>query len=110
MSASVMALVMNKARYDSLPDDLKKVIDGNSGAKLAALAGEAFDRVEAQERQKYLDAGTAINVIPEAELQPWRDATGPVLDAWIRQTTDAGHDGRTMLDDARAMLAAAGAK
>ena len=105
-----MALVMNRAKYDSLPDDLKKVIDDNSGAKLAALAGEAFDRVEAEERQKYVTAGAAINVIPEAELQPWRDATQPVLDAWVKQTTDAGQDGQAMLDDAKAMLAAAGAK
>lgn len=110
MSTSVMALVMNRAKYDSLPDDLKKVIDDNSGAKLAALAGEAFDRVETEERQKYVTAGAAINVIPEAELQPWRDATQPVLDAWVKQTTDAGQDGQAMLDDAKAMLAAAGAK
>ena len=110
MSTSVMALVMNRGKYDSLPDDLKKMIDDNSGAKLAALAGEAFDRVEAEERQKYLDAGAAINVIPADQLQPRREATQPGLDAWVRQTTDAGHDGQAMLDDARAMLAAAGAK
>lgn len=110
MSTAVMALVMNKARYDSLPDDLKQVIDDNAGANLAVLAGEAFDRVEAAERQTYLDQGAAINVIPADQLQPWRDATQPVVDAWVKQTTDAGHDGQAMLDDARAMLTAAGAE
>ncbi|MDO5706942.1 MAG: TRAP transporter substrate-binding protein, partial [Paracoccus sp. (in: a-proteobacteria)] len=64
MSTAVMALVMNRAKYDALPDDLKKIIDDNTGAALATLAGEAFDRVEAEERQKFLDAGAQINVIP----------------------------------------------
>lgn len=109
MATSVMALVMNQAKYDSLPDDLKKVIDETSGAALAKLAGEAFDRVEASERQKYLDAGAQINVIPADQLQPWRDATQPVIDAWVKARNDAGQDGQAMLDDARAMLTAAGA-
>ena len=106
IAGSVMALVMNKAKYDSLPDDLKKVIDDNSGAALAAIAGPAFDNAEAVERQKYTDAGATITVIPEDQLAPWKDATQPVVDAWVEAMTDAGHDGQAMLDDARAMLAA----
>lgn len=109
MSTAVMALVMNQAKYDSLPDDLKKVIDDNSGATLATLAGEAFDRVEAEERQKFLDAGAQINVIPADQLKPWRTAVQPVVDAWVQSMTDKGLDGQAMLDDAKAMLAAAGA-
>jgi hypothetical protein len=38
---------MNKARYDNLPDDLKKIIDDNSGAALAAKAGELWNSFEA---------------------------------------------------------------
>ena len=109
IAGSVMALVMNKAKYDSLPDDLKKVIDDNSGAALAAIAGPAFDNAENVERQKFVDAGASITVIPEDQLQPWKDATQPVVDAWVKAMNDAGHDGQAMLDDARAMLAA-GAK
>ncbi|WBU64203.1 TRAP transporter substrate-binding protein [Paracoccus aerodenitrificans] len=104
---SVMALVMNKAKYEGLPGDLKKVIDDNSGAALAALAGEAFDNAEQAERQKYVDSGASITVIPEAELGPWYEASQPVIDAWVQSMNDAGHDGQAMLDDARGMLAAA---
>ena len=109
MSTAVMALVMNKAKYEGLPDDLKKVIDDNSGANLAKIAGPLYDKVEADERQKALDAGATINVIPADQLQPWRDAVQPVVDGWVKAMTDKGLDGQTMLDDARAMLAAAGA-
>ena len=79
------------------------------GAALAAIAGPAFDNAENVERQKFVDAGASITVIPEDQLQPWKDATQPVVDAWVKAMNDAGHDGQAMLDDARAMLAA-GAK
>jgi len=110
MSTAVMALVMNRAKYDALPDDLKKVIDDNSGAALAALAGEAFDRVEAEERQKYLDAGAQINVIPADQLGDWREAVQPVVDGWVKAMDGRGLDGQAILDDAQAMLAAAQAE
>jgi TRAP-type C4-dicarboxylate transport system substrate-binding protein len=107
MSTSVMALVMNRAKYDSLPDDLKTVIDENSGAALAALAGAAFDRAEAEERQKAIDAGGTVYTIPEADIAAWQEASQPVIDAWVASMDDAGLDGQAMLDDARAMLGAA---
>ena len=37
------ALMMNKASYEKLPADLKKVIDANSGIETAALFGRAMD-------------------------------------------------------------------
>ncbi|MAN57253.1 MAG: C4-dicarboxylate ABC transporter substrate-binding protein [Paracoccus sp.] len=107
LSTSVMALVMNKAKYDNLPDDLKKVIDDNSGAALAALAGEAFDKAEAAERQKAVDAGHNIVVIPEDRLGEWQQASQPVIDAWVKSM---GENGQAMLDDAKAMLAGARGK
>ncbi|MCA8881756.1 MAG: TRAP transporter substrate-binding protein [Rhodobacteraceae bacterium] len=107
MSTSVMALVMNKGKYDSLPDDLKKVIDDNSGAALAAMAGAAFDQAEAEERQKALDAGGTVTIVSEADLPAWKEASQPVIDAWVKSMDKAGLDGQAMLNDAEAMLQAA---
>ncbi|MDO5530197.1 MAG: C4-dicarboxylate ABC transporter substrate-binding protein, partial [Paracoccus sp. (in: a-proteobacteria)] len=108
IATAVMALVMNQAKYDSMPDDLREILDNNSGANLAPLAGEAFDRVEDEERAKYTDAGATIRVIPEDQLDGWREATQPVIDAWVSQMNDAGHDGQAMLDRARELLDAQG--
>ncbi|TPE53231.1 TRAP transporter substrate-binding protein [Amaricoccus solimangrovi] len=107
MSTSVMALVMNKAKYESLPDDLRKVIDDNSGTTLAPIAGAAFDRAEVEERRKALDAGGVVHIVPEADLAAWREATLPVIEDWVSSMNDAGLDGHAMLDDARAMMDAA---
>jgi len=38
---TTFVLAMNKAKYDSLPDDLKAIIDENSGAEFSAFAGRA---------------------------------------------------------------------
>jgi hypothetical protein len=37
---------MNQAKYDSMPDDLKKILDDNTGLEFSAFAGKtqaAFD-------------------------------------------------------------------
>ena len=110
ISTAVMALVMNKARYDALPEDLRAAIDASSGATMARLAAEGFDRSEAETRRAYLERGAQINVIPAGELETWRQATAPVIEAWVKAMDARGLDGQAMLDDARAMLARAGAK
>ncbi|WBU56662.1 TRAP transporter substrate-binding protein [Paracoccus sediminicola] len=104
MATSVFALVMNKAKYDGLPEDLKQVIDDNSGAALAPLAGKAFDAAEAEERQQAIDAGGTVHVIPEDQVAEWAEAGQPAIDAWVESMTEAGLDGQAMLDDARAMM------
>ncbi|WCR11182.1 TRAP transporter substrate-binding protein [Paracoccus stylophorae] len=104
LSTSVMALVMNQGAYDALPDDLKQVIDDNSGTALATLAGEAFDQAEEAERQKAVDAGNTITIIAQDDLDEWKTASQPVIDAWVQAMDDAGHDGQAMLEDARSML------
>ena len=46
LSTSIFTFLMNKAKYESLPPDLKKVIDDNSGANLVDLAIKTWDQVE----------------------------------------------------------------
>ncbi|MGR3590416.1 MAG: TRAP transporter substrate-binding protein [Limimaricola soesokkakensis] len=102
LSTSVMALVMNERVYENLPDDLRQVIDDNSGVNLAPLAGEAFDAAETAEREAAIAAGSNVVVIPEAELGEWKAATQPVIDEWIENT----ENGAEILDAARSMIAA----
>ena len=39
---AAIVLVMNKAKYDALPDDLRAILDAESGAKLSAFAAEVM--------------------------------------------------------------------
>jgi TRAP-type C4-dicarboxylate transport system substrate-binding protein len=94
---------MNKAKYESLPPDLKKVIDANSGLELSAEVGRAFRDGDATSR-KALPAGS-INVISKAEIESWKSAAQPVIDAWIKEVSGRGADGKALLDSARGLIA-----
>ena len=43
--------MMNQAKYDSLPGDLKKVIDNNSGAAFSQQIGKIWDNSQAAGRK-----------------------------------------------------------
>ena len=100
---SVFIFAMNKAKYDSLPPDLKKVIDNNSGLALSALAGKAFQ--EADIEGKKLVMGNTINVIPKAELEKWKKTGQPLFTAWVSDMNGKGKNGKQMLEGAQALIA-----
>lgn len=105
---SVFIFAMNKARYDSLPPELKKVIDANSGRSCSAQIGRTFLAADAEGKKTL--GRNAVNVIPKAELEGWRKAGQPVIDGWVAEVSARGADGRQLLDDARALIAKAGAE
>ena len=73
-----MVFVMNKAKYDSLPDDLKKVIDANSGAALSADIGRKWDEWDEIGHAAIVKRGTPIHVIDGADLAAWKKAVEPI--------------------------------
>jgi TRAP-type C4-dicarboxylate transport system substrate-binding protein len=101
----VFLFLMNKDKYDSLPADLKKVIDDNSGIPLALEVGEAWDKAEVPGRQAAKDLGDQFYVIDGAELERWKAGTQPVIDAWVAERNKAGDDGQALLDGARGLIA-----
>ena len=100
---STFIFAMNKARYESLPADLKKVIDNNSGQALSGMIGKAFLQADAE--GKKLTAKNTTNVIPKAELENWKKLGQPLTDAWVADMNAKGHNGKEMLDGARALIA-----
>ncbi|MEQ8584870.1 MAG: TRAP transporter substrate-binding protein [Thalassobaculaceae bacterium] len=97
---------MNKARYDALPDDLKKVIDDNSGIEAARLAGRAMDEVDKIGLAKAEGSGNTIVTLDAAETARWKEAAKPVVDNWIAEMDGKGMDGAALAQDARDMVAA----
>jgi TRAP-type C4-dicarboxylate transport system substrate-binding protein len=100
---STFILAMNKAKYESLPADLKKVIDNNSGQALSGMAGKAF--LQADGEGKKLTAKNTTNVIAKAELDKWKVLAQPLADGWVADMNSKGANGKQMLDTARALIA-----
>lgn len=100
---SVFILAMNKARYDSLPPALRRVIDANSGIELSARIGRVFAEAEAENRGRL--PADSINVIPDATIDQWERAAQPLIEAWKREVSARGGDGGALLEHARRLLA-----
>ena len=103
---AVFLLAMNKARYEGLPDDLKAVLDANSGAAFAATAAEATAAADAGPRQAAIDRGNAIVELSAEESAAWRAAAEPTVAAWVDQVSGEGIDGQALLEAARAAIGA----
>lgn len=101
---SVFLFAMNKDVYDGLPDDLRAVIDNNSGMALAQMAGQVWDEAEGPGRQAAVDAGNQFVVLSDAVVDEMGERTQGVIDDWVANTTAAGHDGAALLSRARELV------
>ncbi|HVY06952.1 MAG TPA: TRAP transporter substrate-binding protein [Burkholderiales bacterium] len=99
---SVFIIAMNKARYESLPPDLKKVIDANSGIALSGSIGKLFAEMEVINKKK---TGGVENVISNEEIEEWKKVVQPVTDGWIADATAKGADGKALIKSARDLIA-----
>ena len=104
VSTSTFVLAMNRTAYESLPADLKKVIDDNSGQAAASMAGTMWD-LQASSVADTVNRrdDPIVTLTPEAGA-PWSKATEPVIDAWLRQMKARKIDGEKLLASARSLF------
>ncbi|HYD30584.1 MAG TPA: TRAP transporter substrate-binding protein [Azospirillaceae bacterium] len=102
---AVFLFAMNRQRYEALPQDLRAIIDANSGADLARQVGRMWDEAEAQGRAAAVKAGHAFHRIEGEELARWQSAAEPVTTRWLSAMADKGIDGKALLDGIRAEMA-----
>ena len=97
--------VMNKARYEGLPDDLRAIIDANSGRETSAWVGRVMDEGDAPGIKAAEAAGNAIRKLAPEEVERWKAAAAPLAEAWIAEMNGQGYDGAAMVADAKALIA-----
>ncbi|ENO98120.1 MAG: TRAP transporter substrate-binding protein [Pseudoxanthomonas sp.] len=105
MTTATMIYVMNQKKYDSLPDDLKKVIDANSGREFSAWVAAQHVAADAVGRDMTIARGNKVYSIPADEMTRWEQAAKPVTAEWIKEVTASGADGQKLYDDAVALVA-----
>ncbi len=82
--AGVFVLAMNQAKYDSLPADLRQLIDETSGPATARRVGALYDQAEAASRT-YAVAQQVEIIKPDlADYQAFRNASATM----VTQTID----------------------
>ena len=88
-------VTMNKQVYNSLPDDLKKVIDNNSGQKWAQIAGVEFDNADVKGRAQAVKAGHNIVTIEGGVENPqWQPYLERAKEAYLSEVEAKGKPAR----------------
>src|SRR5260221_5316204 len=104
MSNSIFVIAMNPAKYDSLPPDLKKVIDDNSGLGWSKQIGKVFDGTTDPAKKLAVAAGGGFGHATPAEFERWKKATDGVDKDWFTEVAAKGGNGPALLEDARALI------
>ncbi|WP_010140796.1 TRAP transporter substrate-binding protein [Oceanicola sp. S124] len=102
---ATMFMGMNQAKYDALPDDLKAVIDNNSGLEFSGFAGEVMAQGDEIGRQLAVDAGNNIIELTPEQIAPWKAPAAEIEAEWIEEMNGRGLDGAAMVEEAKALIA-----
>ncbi len=90
-------VTMNKEKYNSLPPDIQKILDDNSGEAMAAITGKAMDNQDTKARKIVQDRGDFIYSLPKVELERWKKITVAVGDEWVQEMKTKGLPGQEVL-------------
>lgn len=101
---AAFVLAMNKQSYAGLPDDLKAILDANSGAELSAMFGRIQQEADIAARKIAQDRGNEFVTVEGDALNAWREAAQPVYNDWIAEMDSKGADGTALVEKARGLV------
>jgi TRAP-type C4-dicarboxylate transport system substrate-binding protein len=82
---TAMFVVMNKAKWNALPADVKKVIDDLSN-RWVLIHGQTWDLTDQEGRNFTKKLGNELISLSDAESAKWRNAVEPVIKAYASKT------------------------
>jgi len=104
--SAALVVTMNKDKYESLPDDLKKVIDDNSGKEMAAKAAKVFDTANAEIMAEARAKGDLMIEVPDPLNDP--DWSGPLIEGsqkYLDEVSATGLDAQGVYEKVKAASA-----
>jgi TRAP-type C4-dicarboxylate transport system substrate-binding protein len=96
--------LMNKAKYESLSDAHKTVIDNNSGMSLAKLAGQLWDGFEGPALELAKRAGGDFHSLSGEKLAAFKIVGDQVVTDWIAKANSNGMDGAAIVQTVRDLI------
>ena len=92
-------LLMNKDSYNALPDDLKKLIDDNSGDAAIAIVGDYWAPFEVDCRRLVGENKGVIYQLSDAERARIKSIAEITNKKWIDEITSKGYNGQALFDE-----------
>jgi len=107
---TTFVMAMNKAKYASLPPDLKAVIDKNSGMATSGWLGKVQQEGDVAGRKSAVDHGNTIHKISTSDAQEFKRKAALVEVEWMQDMDKRGFDGKKLLSTAKALIEKHGKK
>ncbi len=103
-SQTPVVMLMNKGRYNSLPDDLKAVVDKNSGAVLVEMAAKVWEKGNEEAKNQMIANGHKALTIKNSDYTAMANVTTAAVEKeWIKQANARGLDGNKLIAEVRAI-------
>ena len=95
LASATFAFVMNPAKYNSLPADLRAILDKESGVAGAMSFGEAWQAQEKFARNlETTKKGLEIITLSDADVAKMKQLAKPIIDKALDEQEKAGHKAR----------------
>lgn len=95
-------LAMNKDVYAGLPDDLKAVMDDNSGLDFSIFAGGVQSDSDGPARELAVEMGN--NIITVTDTAEWQAVVNPIYESWVADMAAKDMDGQALIDRAQSLM------
>jgi TRAP-type C4-dicarboxylate transport system substrate-binding protein len=99
MSTAPFGFVMNTAKYNSLPPDLKALIDKTSGPAAAEHYGKLWDEAERQGRNEMIKQAVQIHTLSDADVAEIKRRMAPRIEEAVAAVDKAGKPGRKFYEE-----------
>ena len=99
LSTAPFAFVMNPAKYNSLPADLKALIDRTSGPAAAEQFGKEWEAAEKHGRDEEIKQGVQMHMLSDADVAEIKRRAAPLIEEAIAAVDKAGKPGRKFYEE-----------
>jgi TRAP-type C4-dicarboxylate transport system substrate-binding protein len=83
-------ITMNQEKYDSLPADVRKLIDDTTGERWIETMPALWDKNDEAGRQLALSKGLQVVQVSEDQRNRWREQAKPVIDQQLAELEKQG--------------------
>lgn len=98
---TVLTLLMNQRKFDSLPADLQAIIERNSGKVLSERFASAWD--VATDKAHDATPAEGLVVLDQAAYGEMRQASESAVQHWISEADGKGLDGKALVEAVRSL-------
>ncbi len=98
LASATFATVMNPAKYNSLPPDLRAILDKESGVKAAMEFGKNWQDFEAFARNLFIKKGLKIVTMKPEEVAKMKELSKPIIKNAIAKLEKQGKPAQAFFD------------